>query len=103
MSLQIVDIRYFDCGRWTKNEEYLSAFSLFSSLFKGHFINIRNGKKQREIENVSNNLINVYKQNHDFGSNDEHLTPIPIYIQQLFFKLLEGFQAENEHLVIRSE
>jgi len=91
-----------------KNDKFLSAFSLFSALFKGHFISnlLRKRKTQKKIENVLNIMFRVYGQNHDIECDDDEHSPstiIPMYVQQLFFNLMEGFKSERKHFVIRSE
>merc|ERR1712130_644504 len=75
--LQIVDIQYVEGDRWTKNEKYLSAFMLFSTLFQGHFLPT---KGRRKMERMLTKLIQVYRLNNGVGGENkvnEH-TPISL-------------------------
>jgi len=85
----------------------LRAFALFSCLFSGHFIChlLRRKKKQPKAEKVLLDLITVYKENNgmydDNGQSQSVL--ISLYIQQMFFNLIQQFRSKLYHYVIESE
>ena len=102
--LSISDIRYVDGGQFTKNGGYLKAFTIFSKLFKGHFLG--KIKEQRKAERILLNLIAVFCANNGIGKHWElsvQTVPISLYIQQLFFNLIQGFKSTPKHFVILSE
>ena len=61
--------------------------------------------KRKQSEKVLHNLICVYEANHEIGDDDTTSlkSSPPIYIQQMFFKLLQEFKSEWRHFVILSE
>merc|ERR1719242_207077 len=100
--MMISDIRYFDDDHLLRNEHYLSAFRLFSSLFCGHFISplirSKKGKKEQKPWRVLVDLITVYNATNGITKTmDNALTlRIPLYLQQLFYHLLDGFKADKK-------
>ena len=100
-NVKIGDIQYFEGGYLRKNRMYLSAFSIFSSLFAGHFVSsllrMRKNKKQQRAWNLLLDLITVYKATNGIGSGQTNALNIgiPLYIQQLFFHLLDGFRMDK--------
>ena len=98
----ISDIRYFDGDHLLRNDLYLSAFRLFSSLFCGHFISplirSKKGKKEQKPWRVLVDLMTVYKATNGVTSTmDNALTlRIPLYLQQLFYHLLDGFKSDKK-------
>ena len=110
-NIRIGDIHYFQGQTLHKNGQYLAAFLLFSSLFSGHFVLPLlglNSKKKRLMKpwKILHDLIVVYKATNRITENvDDALNiKIPLYIQQLFYQLLEGFKKNREmKLVIESE
>merc|ERR1719361_2906004 len=101
-NLMISDIRYFDGDHLLRNNHYLSAFRLFSSLFCGHFISplirSKKGKKEQKPWRVLVDLITVYNATNGITKTmDNALTlRIPLYLQQLFYHLLDGFKADKK-------
>merc|ERR1712141_166812 len=109
-NLMISDVRYFDGDHLLRNGHYLSAFRLFSSLFCGHFISplirSKKGKKEQKPWRVFVDLITVYNATNGITKTmDNALTlRIPLYLQQLFYHLLDGFKADKKmKCVIESE
>ena len=102
--LSIADIQYVDGGQLTNNGRYLRAFSLFSKLFKGHFLGEIKG--QRKAERVLMNLIAVFCANNGIGKHWNlrlQTFPISLYIQQLFFNLIQEFKSNPKRFIILSE
>ena len=102
--LSIADIRYVDGGQFTKNGSYLKAFNVFSKLLQGHFLGKFKG--QRNAERVLMSLIAVFCANNEIGKHwgfNIQSVPISLYIQQLFFNLIQGFKSKSKHFVILSE
>jgi len=106
----IVDIRYFEGDHLLRNEQYLKSFRLFSSLFNGHFISYllrsKKGMKQQKVWKLLVDLIILFKATN--GMMDSMNTALniktPLYIQQLFFHLLNGFKTnKNKIYLIESE
>merc|ERR1719242_287574 len=101
-NLMISDVRYFDDDHLLRNEHYLSAFRSFSSLFCGHFISplirSKKGKKEQKPWRVLVDLITVYNATNGITKTmDNALTlRIPLYLQQLFYHLLDGFKSEKK-------
>jgi len=101
-NLMISDVRYFDGDHLLRNDHYLSAFRLFSSLFCGHFISplirSKKGKKEQKPWRVLVDLMTVYKATNGITKTmDNALTlRIPLYLQQLFYHLLDGFKSDKE-------
>ena len=110
--LGIINIKYYARGKWQNNQPYLRAFNLFSCLFGGHYISplLRAGNRKRQKPwKVLLNLITVYKANNNIGSLSFHdnsrniKSPqdgvsnlcIPLYVQQLFYRLLDHFQQNQ--------
>merc|ERR1719361_751281 len=109
-NLMISDIRYFDGDHLLRNNHYLNAFRLFSSLFCGHFISplirSKKGKKEQKPWRVLVDLMTVYNATNGITKTmDNALTlRIPLYLQQLFYHLLDGFKSDkNMKYVIESE
>merc|ERR1719361_3026075 len=109
-NLMISDIRYFDGDHLLRNNHYLSAFRLFSSLFCGHFISplirSKKGKKEQKPWRVLVDLMTVYNATNGITKTmDNALTlRIPLYLQQLFYHLLDGFKSDKKmKYVIESE
>merc|ERR1719361_414695 len=109
-NLMISDIRYFDGDHLLRNQHYLSAFRLFSSLFCGHFISplirSKKGKKEKNPQQLLVDLMTVYNATNGITKTmDSALTlRIPLYLQQLFYHLLDGFKSDkNMKYVIESE
>ena len=111
--LGITNIKYHARGKWQNNQLYLRAFNLFSCLFGGHYISplLRAGnRKVQKPWKVLLDLISVYKANNNMGylsanDNSQNVTSpqdgvsnlcIPIYVQQLFYRLLDHFQKNQE-------
>ena len=103
--LGIADIGYVERGQFTKNGRYLRAFTLFSKLFDGHYF-MGQTKGQRKAEKMLLNLISMFCASNgigvDWGVNSQSV-PISLYMQQLFFNLMESFKSVEEHFVILSE
>merc|ERR1719242_469113 len=101
-NLMISDVRYFDGDHLLRNNHYLSAFRLFSSLFCGHFVSplirSKKGKKEQKPWRVLVDLITVYNATNGITKTmDNALTlRIPLYLQQLFYHLLDGFKADKK-------
>merc|ERR1719361_1084229 len=101
-NLMISDIRYFDGDHLLRNQHYLSAFRLFSSLFCGHFFSpliwSKKGKKEQKPWRVLVDLITVYNATNGITKTmDNALTlRIPLYLQQLFYHLLDGFKSDKK-------
>ena len=103
-SLNIADILYAESGQMTKNKIYLKALSIFSKLFGGEFLG--KIKAQRKAERILLRLISVFCINNGIRSvqeNNGQFEPVSLYIQQLFFNLVQEFKSESKHLVILSE
>ena len=102
-SLNIADILYAESGQMAQNKHYLKALSIFSKLFGGHFLGKTKG--QRKAERILLRLISVFSVNNGIRSDQENsqFEPISLYIQQLFFNLIQEFKSESKHLVILSE
>ena len=102
--LSIADVQFVDRGQFTKNERYLKAFTIFSKLFQGHFLSEIKG--QRKAERILLNLIAAFCANNGIGKHWElslQSVPISLYIQQLFFTLIQAFKSTPKHFVISSE
>merc|ERR1719361_1371652 len=101
-NLMISDIRYFDGDHLLRNNHYLNAFRLFSSLFCGHFISplirSKKGKKEQKPWRVLVDLMTVYNATNGITKTmDNALTlRIPLYLQQLFYHLLDGFKSDKK-------
>ena len=108
-NMRIMDIQYFDDQRMRRNSQYLKCFALFSSMFRGHFISPilrnRNMKRRNNAGILLLDLIRVYKANNGIKGVDDVLDIcIPLYIQQLFYRLLDNFKAnKGMKFVIESE
>merc|ERR1712062_229338 len=101
--LLIVDIHFVRSGELMKHRKYLRAFTLFSGLFDGHFVSKLKG--QRKAEKVLLDLIAVYGQNNNIDvehGNNGNIC-IPLYIQQIFYNLIQSFGAKKKHWIIPSE
>ena len=109
-NLRIADIRYFQDDILQKNFHYLRSFALFSALFNGHFISpLLKMKSKKRGDNAGIlllNLIRVYESTNGFVVDDDGVSKcsIPLYIQQLFFQLLDGFKKDKKRkFLIKSE
>ena len=109
LNMMIADIKYSDGANASWADVYLRGFTLFSSLFTGHFVSsllrIKKRKKQLNLCRALLDLITVYKATNGIG--DAHYDAldirIPLYIQQLFFQLLDEFRKDKgQKLVIKS-
>ena len=109
--LMIADIKYYARGKWQNNQRYLRAFNLFSALFSGQIISpMLRAKTKRNQKpcKVLLDLIRIYKINNNIESissdQKSQTTLIPIYIQQLFYQLLNHFkQNQDKKYFIQSE
>ena len=105
-NMRISDIHYFEGQHIQRSEQYLKAFLLFSSLFNGHFVSPilreRNKKKQLKPWRLLIDLIRVYKASNGITETSEKALniKIPLFIQQLFYQLLDGFKTDDEMKVI---
>ena len=97
--MTIADIQYFEGNILRrKNGHYIKAFTILSALFSGHYIFYHfsflghDRKKQRRYLSTLLDLICVYKANNRISSGlDQLLTiSVPLYMQQLFHRLLSG-------------
>ena len=110
--MRIADIKYHARGTWQNSQRYLRAFNLFSALFSGQVISpiLRvKTKKNQKPSKVLLDLIRIYKINNNIEitlSNNETQSKntITIYIQQLFYQLLDQFkQKHGGKYLIKSE
>ena len=94
--LQIMDVQYFDRQLDVfENDAYLRAFTLFSCLFEGHFVNVFWKQKQRKkAQKLLITLIRTYKEQNGIAvaENGSIAFGIPIYPQMLFFNVLRRFK-----------
>ena len=106
-SMKIVDIQYFVGQKLKKNSRYLTALSLFSSLFRGQFISpVLRVRKNQKCWRVLLDLILVHKENNgiECGGGVSSEIQIPLYLQQLFYQILDNFRKDQElKLLIKSE
>ena len=109
-NLRIADIRYFQDDILQKNFHYLRSFALFSALFNGHFISpllrMKSKKRGDSAGILLLNLIRVYESTNGlvYGDHRVFKCGIPLYIQQLFYQLLDGFKRDKKRkFVIKSE
>merc|ERR1712176_498485 len=107
--LQIIDIKYldFELDLWTQNEVLIRCFSLFSSLFEGHFISkmFRSNEEQIETEQLLLSLIRRFKVDNQLEGADGWQSDIEpsLYVQQLFDSLLVQFDDGFKKHIIKSE
>lgn len=103
MELRIADIKYYAMGKWQNNQRYLRAFTFFSSLFGGEcifpFLKIKT-KKHKTPWRMLLELITNYKRHNNMEPTKAEYGPvadlkIPIYIQQLFYRLLHHFREDK--------
>ena len=105
-NLRSVDIECFDeTGRVT-NDIFVACFSLFSSLFCGHFL--WPFLKKKLLDQVLLFMIRRYKMDHEIGSGMEEVEEvlIPFYMEQIFHNLMEKFRIKSQteyHYLIKSE
>ena len=93
-------------GILTRNEKYIRAFSLFSSVFRGHFVTVTANTNELDIA-LSCNLLLVMisrnmMQNGDVRNvwTDSQITP---YADQLFNHMMDKFSNGPQKYIIKSE
>ena len=98
-NMTIADIQYFEGNILRRqNGHYIKAFTILSALFSGHYIFYHfsflghGRKKQRRYLSTLLDLICVYKANNRTANGLDQLSTIsvPLYMQQLFHRLLSG-------------
>ena len=106
MALRILDIESFDLAQnRVKNGKFIRCFSLFSSLFRGHFIYPLLRKRKNKPDAMLLAMINRFKMNNEVESAvaEDGDIPISFYAEQLFNNLMDKFNAGDSKFVIKSE
>lgn len=103
----ICDVQYFLDGNLQRNKHYIGIFILFSAIFEGDFL-FSLIRKRKSVELLLD-LIAIYKATNGIQTEKTenaallHIR-IPLYLQQLFYRLLVQFKTEKDtKYVITSE